>query len=991
MCCMYLLMVFTCSPARAQSAQEQNRYVPTPQTWAFMRYGNTPVDYYTGTARVDVPLCTYADNDFELRLTAGYASTGFQPQRQTGILGLNWFLSCGGSITREIRGHADDMTYGCGGFIVDSDIKVDDKALFELQEIALSESRDRFVARGVETESDVYHFNFMGHAGTFHFNGRREVCVYDTGGNHGTYEITFHRSPNDTPSHFTIRTADGYQYTFGGDNNAVERYVEGNFICEGQFKISKTDALCPVVTWNLREIVAPNGRKVTFTYKEATLHNENDPIRLDTDNPFYVTSIAIGSNEILEGGTLRNHMRRASVVRTSYLDRIDVGDCNVAILFGYGRKGCCDVDKTPPSDTMAETTEKDAAIAQDLYRLDNIEVVSGKNVVRRCSFSYRNKDYRTLLTGICLDESERYRFDYYEDKPFAGLTSPDVDFWGYQNNDKDSFYNRYCPMIADSDCNENIDPKQTFNDPDWTYALSGCLRRITYPTKGYTEFRYEANRAQYIVLRRDKILVADDVPYPIVVPEGTHVTAQTPYLARLHAYKSYFHGRDETGGVRIRSIIDYDGAGAPVIREFEYGTGIVMSFPRYKLVFGNKLQYANPYLNIQASTFDRVHIGYSSVRERRQDGSYTEYRYNDYLLHPDEPDDQCSRMFEIRASGDFPPDFIDNIMREPNSRHYRRGKLRSVGHYDASSRLVRMERMKYSEHNAGEQVDYSTYVVLSGNRAHSVKRFTGDYRLTEKSTADYFGRDSLVTTTRYSYNDLGQISATTVIAPDKSVRRTNIVYRHQSAPGAENACRILDHPASVVASYAGSLHAGAAAQYITSATAYDYADKDGVPRLRRIRHAQLDEPAVSARLPLLGYTTDVEYVDYDKRGNPTQIRDAAGVTTCYIWGYGGRYPVLRAAGTTYAALKNVLGITDDMPLAGGLSAAQETDIRNMEGIHADTYDYLPDVGMTRHTDAAGRTYTYRYDTCGRLIRTDDPMGQLQEYQYVFTPDYTISR
>lgn len=172
MCCMYLLMLFTCSPARAQSAQEQNRYVPTPQTWAFMRYGNTPVDYYTGTARVDVPLCTYADNDFDLRLTAGYASTGFQPQRQTSILGLNWFLSCGGSITREIRGHADDMTYGCGGFIVDSDIKVDDKALFELQEIALSESRDRFVARGVETESDVYHFNFMGHAGTFHFNGQ---------------------------------------------------------------------------------------------------------------------------------------------------------------------------------------------------------------------------------------------------------------------------------------------------------------------------------------------------------------------------------------------------------------------------------------------------------------------------------------------------------------------------------------------------------------------------------------------------------------------------------------------------------------------------------------------------------------------------------------------------------------------------------------------------------------------------------------------------
>ena len=51
-------------------------YAPTPQTWAFMRYGNTPVDYYTGTARVDVPIYTYSDNDFNIPISASYASTG---------------------------------------------------------------------------------------------------------------------------------------------------------------------------------------------------------------------------------------------------------------------------------------------------------------------------------------------------------------------------------------------------------------------------------------------------------------------------------------------------------------------------------------------------------------------------------------------------------------------------------------------------------------------------------------------------------------------------------------------------------------------------------------------------------------------------------------------------------------------------------------------------------------------------------------------------
>ena len=37
----------------------------------------------------------------------------------------------------------------------------------------------------------------------------------------------------------------------------------------------------------------------------------------------------------------------------------------------------------------------------------------------------------------------------------------------------------------------------------WKYSIIGCLRRIEYPTGGFTEFEYEANRARYIVLKRN--------------------------------------------------------------------------------------------------------------------------------------------------------------------------------------------------------------------------------------------------------------------------------------------------------------------------------------------------------------------------------------------------------------------------------------------------------------------------------------------------------
>lgn len=57
---------------------------------------------------VNVPIYTYKDNDFELPISVSYVSEGFVPSRQTGILGLNWFLNCGGSIAREIKGIPDD-------------------------------------------------------------------------------------------------------------------------------------------------------------------------------------------------------------------------------------------------------------------------------------------------------------------------------------------------------------------------------------------------------------------------------------------------------------------------------------------------------------------------------------------------------------------------------------------------------------------------------------------------------------------------------------------------------------------------------------------------------------------------------------------------------------------------------------------------------------------------------------------------------------------
>ena len=192
-------------------------YASTPQTWAFIRYGSTPVDYYTGKAMISVPIYTYSDKDFEIPISAGYASEGFIPNRQTGILGLNWYLNCGGSISREIRGITDDYdddkngNMDMKGFLRGS--ATSDDSMFKLEVGRLNSTLTAYQVNDCETTSDIYHFNFLGHSGTFHFNGDKDVVIYNTNGLHGTYSIETYLN-NDLQG-FKVTTADGYQYIFG--------------------------------------------------------------------------------------------------------------------------------------------------------------------------------------------------------------------------------------------------------------------------------------------------------------------------------------------------------------------------------------------------------------------------------------------------------------------------------------------------------------------------------------------------------------------------------------------------------------------------------------------------------------------------------------------------------------------------------------------------------------------------------------------------------
>ena len=80
----------------------------SPDAWAMIKYGDANVNPYTGAIGLTIPVYTYQDENFTIPISFDYASTGYKPNIQSGVLGLGWYLNVGGTITREVKGIYDE-------------------------------------------------------------------------------------------------------------------------------------------------------------------------------------------------------------------------------------------------------------------------------------------------------------------------------------------------------------------------------------------------------------------------------------------------------------------------------------------------------------------------------------------------------------------------------------------------------------------------------------------------------------------------------------------------------------------------------------------------------------------------------------------------------------------------------------------------------------------------------------------------------------------
>ena len=202
--------------SQTMSPNFNNQYAPTQPSLEQVRYGILPVDLSSGVLSMEIPIGSYSDEDFDIPISLRYSYDGFKPLQPSGNAGLGWNLSAGGCITREIVGIDDFKTQGYSN----SSFSDTAENVYGLGSWVSPLSHNNTIYPSVggqkETTSDIYHFSFPGHSGSFVIANDGTFTAYGTSGERGTYSIS-HDGNNNT---FTITTSGGKIWRFGSTGDS---------------------------------------------------------------------------------------------------------------------------------------------------------------------------------------------------------------------------------------------------------------------------------------------------------------------------------------------------------------------------------------------------------------------------------------------------------------------------------------------------------------------------------------------------------------------------------------------------------------------------------------------------------------------------------------------------------------------------------------------------------------------------------------------------
>jgi len=753
----------------------------SPQTYDFIKYGNTNIGYFTGETNVKIPIYTYKDDDFELPIYLGYNSSGFIPNKREGIVGLNWYLNAGGVITRKVNGFPDDQQ-GIPGEIptptlhglyygIKNNLNVKYTSLnniFNFNNCGEVSFADYWHIDDCEVEPDEFSFSMPGYSGSFfienngavHCSGNLPYKVDLT-----NFSIQEYAEEEIAPSEILIVTDNGYKYYFGGDIQFLEVSFPLGTSYLGDDGTYNGFTRGTINAWHLNRIVAPNGREVVFSYK--TFHAgfwQHDSKPVDS-NHYLLNYYQLETNDMSQYSLsyycfLGGHLRYSSFqggggtkdvfedVKTVYLNKIQIGKTSINLDYEEKEKAFYTFEYASPFN------QKNLQLKEINVNVEGIE-----SPIKSYTFKLESKGGtygdRLFLTSFQELGQNPYAFTYYKTDLIPSPKTHGIDYWGFWNGG----YSENSRLIPETSFttqedlyNGVFEYTSSEREPDSTKCDVGLLEKIIYPTGGSTTFYYQNHTYSQRLERR-----IDNSFMPALYP----VTGIA-------------------GGARIWKVVDNDGLNDVNTREFKYveddpagttASGILLDWPRY--IYAWKYDDENAHqvmIKKKSISFNsnyspgENYIQYSQVFELLvpNDG-YTQYKFTNYVTNPNINDINSTPVDQEYYDHTTNRDLYNNyIGMRYNNTSFERGIPYEINQYAKVNGLykpVMKKKIDVFTTCADYTNNFAVGVFQSGAIAQSYKIYYYPF-LTKKETITNYSANGDITTTStedMQYNNYNQL------------------------------------------------------------------------------------------------------------------------------------------------------------------------------------------------------------------------------------------
>jgi YD repeat-containing protein len=903
----------------------------TPQAASLGSFTHQGINGATGTPVITIPIYTLVEDGVEVPIFLSYDATGIRLEDIATEVGLKWSLYAGGSVSRVIRGLADDeanngwINYK-GGYFPQQNWNTDPDCHQAGMDLVASNNIDAF--------PDLFTYSIGGSSGTFFFDRGGSPWKTISGDIKINANTTTVQGANKRITGFELIDGTGTKYLFGDGRDWEARTEKETGLSRGgAASTTKNEPRSGngVVEWKLKKITTRNNKVINFSYTAYTIEYtmQNNEIR-----KLVATGSNFGANDKYETDCK---------IETRLPSRIESD--NIRIDFSYSAEGAAYVWQRKLTGITitdkATDNKKSFTLGYGLYpgcaklRLDKVTEIDN---------------------GIADLGGEKWEFKYIGGN-LPDMNHKDFDFFGYYN----AAGNQHFIPFDIPGSGSNATPLPHYRNVNAAALRTGILDEIKYPTGGRSKFYYEPNtekNANNIERFAPGVRVSRIDEFENNNNNSLLISTRYNYSGlegNIHAKGQIrgFYSRPHSDGSAILYTFPWETQGR--ISGHCYRT-VTIEYLENNVVKYREVETYHPYQRnnamypklIKKEYFDDTN---NPVRK-------TEYKYERIITtipgyNPASDDVKVDEWYvdvDYVSGGQYYYCSSTTFLKEGTFFYPRVHKVTNSAHWALKATEI-LNTEYYGTGNISEK--------------HVFEYITDPYTLQLAEHRLYISEeDDVYYETKYTYPNIDNYKP----LYDKRIWGLPLT-------------KTVSYGYTDLIYYPPFFHA-IPNTVITDKKRYDYDANGNLTRL----YDFVDDASS-------GYVyLKEEYSYYTSTGVPSglgkvrEVRHLDGTYTTYLWGYRRQFPIAEIKNARYSEVCRAIGNGNETTGNNTLEDIAKknvplpADYNNINGLRTrlpsamvTTYEYKPLSGISKITDSKGITTYYEYDALGRLtvIKTEE--------------------